>query len=118
MTKNSNQSKTFNQSKKIQDKIKKLQQELKHKSTNFRGQKIPLKAIDNITEKINKHMDKLFHLSNQQAKEIKTAQTKKLIQEFNKAIQKQKSAGKYLDKKNKKIEKIIQDIENEIKKNN
>jgi hypothetical protein len=56
-------------------------------------------------------------LSNQETKQIKAEQTKKTIKEFNKAVQKMTRKGKYLDSKNKKIEKMIQEKEKEIFKN-
>ena len=61
--------------KKIQNKIKKLQDEVKHKSSNFKKGRFPIKTIDNLNNKIEKNLNKLFELTNKNLQDIKSSQT-------------------------------------------
>ena len=44
----------------IQNKIKKLQDQVKHKNTHYKKGRYPLKTINSLNNKIDKNLNKLF----------------------------------------------------------
>ena len=55
----------------IQNKIKKLQDQVKHKNTHYKKGRYPLKTINSLNNKIDKNLNKLFQLSNRNLQDIK-----------------------------------------------
>ena len=103
--------------KKIQNKIKKLQDEVKHKSSNFKKGRFPLKTINNLNNKIEKNLNKLFELTNKNLQDIKSSQTKRLLYDYNKIVRKYNRPIEEINNQNTKLEKMIQEREKEILKN-
>jgi len=102
----------------IQNKIKKLQDQVKHKSTHYRKGRYPLKTIHNLNNKIDKNLNKLLNLSKRNLQDIKSKDNKRIIKDYNKIVNKYNKPIEKIDNKNKQLEKQILDLENEIKKNN
>ena len=102
----------------IQNKIKKLQDQVKHKSTHYRKGRYPLKTINNLNNKIDKNLNKLFNLSKRNLQDIKNKDNKKLMKDYNKIVNKYNKPIEKIDNRNKQLEKQILELENEIKKNN
>ena len=101
----------------IQNKIKKLQDQVKHKNTHYKKGRYPLKTINSLNNKIDKNLNKLFQLSNRNLQDIKNNNNKKILKDYNKIIRKYKKPIEIVDEKNRQLEKQILEMENEIKKN-
>ena len=101
----------------IQNKIKKLQDQVKHKNTHYKKGRYPLKTINSLNNKIDKNLNKLFQLSNRNLQDIKNNNNNKILKDYNKIIRKYNKPIESVDEKNRQLEKQIFEMENEIKKN-